>query len=148
MAPHCRQRQTFFVALFSLVGTAVWILWRASQDKGDYHSQRHGNKHGPIFHPTSTWTNNYLFDDDIRCTVIIPRASDVNEFIVCVCVCVCFFLKKNSGRGRMFSHLSVRQTVRCFSLCVFVFLCAQIYLQYINSTVCVCVCRLTCVYPG
>ena len=72
--------------------------------------------------------------------MIIPRASDVNEFIVCFSFLFFFFFY--SGRGRMFSHLSVRQTVKCVSLCVFVFLCAQIYLQYINSTVC------TCVYPG
>lgn len=63
--------------------SSLWILRRACQDKGDYHHQRNGNKHSPIFQPADTWTNNYLFDDDIRCTVIIPRASDVNEFIVC-----------------------------------------------------------------
>lgn len=96
------------------------VLQRASQDKGDYHNRRNGNKHSPIFHPTSTWTNNYLFDDDIRCTVIIPRASEVNEFIVC-------FLEKTWKK--VLTSVSMRNCRVFQVVCLCVLLCVCVRAQ-------------------
>ena len=75
--------------------------------------------------------------------MIIPRASDVNEFIVCVCVCVFFFFKKNSGRGRMFSHLTNCQVFQFVCVCVSV--CSNILTVHKQHCVCMCVQAHMCV---
>ena len=144
MAPHCRQRQKFFVALFSLVGTAVWILWRASQDKGDYHSQRHGNKHGPIFHqhldqqlPVWWWHKVHSdYSQSLWC-----------EWIHCVCVCVCvfFFLKKQRTWKNVLTSVSTTNCQVFQFVCVCVSVCSNILTVHKQHCVCMCVQAHMCV---
>lgn len=89
MSPLCAalRRQKFFAALFSLVRTdREQVETRESITIREMEINTR-----PVFRPVGTWTNNYLFDGDIRCTVIVARASDVNEIIVRLLFFLVFF---------------------------------------------------------
>lgn len=123
---YCFQRKKFFVVLFSL-GWTLWIYTVSEYYRKQVRTRetiiiREMEINSTIFHPASTWTNKYLFDDDI---------SDYSQSLWSEWI-HCLIFRKDVEKS--FHICQYKKRTRA-SICV----CISVWLHR-ATTECVCVC--------